>query len=1374
MRFTRSTLVIDDWKQYTRFRIAIGFALVIIAFAGFVALTKGATDPQEETSATTTPSEIMSLESTTTPAISDGTKEAASTEDGVQFEEECATSTVQTLEPESVSSSTQSSLEQTLVSVSQPQGILTPSGYKPISEIQIGDQVIGYDLETQSQVTNTVEKIEFKTPEQYNYWEIDEEGRPTTLIERPFIYYTVNGVYELFQDQSVFANERLVHASELQIGDTLHTDEGLITISSITQDTNHTDWLRFSVSGDHSYIQDGLIVHNASRYWVGGGASANWNATGNTNWSATSGGSNNASVPGSSDDVFFDGVGGGASNSTISAAISINSLDMTGYSNTLTHNGSITVTVFGNLMRLSPGMTYTRGNGGSSFSFTSTTGTVGSPTTIYTSGKSMGGTSINGSGGNYLFGDDYFGIGVFTQSNGTLTTTSSTTLGQLVLSNGTFNAPSGTLTMTGNFTISGGTFNANGGTVTFSGSTATIACNNATFNLVTFTNTSTKTVNSDCSLPLGANPTVGNGGGVTLLGTLSGSGTITTSSTFTSSSTNPLSGFSALAATNFTLSAGTFTAPASTTVSSTFTISGGTFNANGGILTFSGSTATLTCNNATFNLVVFANTGTKTVSSDCSFPLGNNPALGSGTVSLRGTLSGTGTLTGGNLLTASSTNPLVGFTDLVINSLTVSAGTFPALTSATVSGAFTLSDGIFTAPTTMSVGGNFTISGGTFNHNNGTITFNVSSATLACNNTILNRVIFTHAVGTKTISNDCSLPLGDNPTVSSSISLRGTLTGTGILTVAAGTFTASSTAPLSGFSGLLVGQSFAQTAGTFTAPATTTIASTFTLSGGTFTAGSNLTVNSTFTISGGTFDANGGTLTFRGSTATLTCNNATFNLIVFANTSTKTISEDCSFPLGSDPTLGTGGITVRGTLSGTGTLTAIGTFTASSTNPLSGFSGFNMGNFVLSAGTFTAPTSMSVSGTFTISGGTFNHNNGTITFTSSSAMTCANTTFYHVVLSHTGGIKTIPSGCTLPLGDNPTAGSSSVTLEGTLSGTGTLTMAVNFSYRNTAALSGFTGLVVNKGSGGTGGDLSVSGGTFDASSYTLIDLEGDFTISNSGIFTAPALMTVAGDWEMTSGTFNHNNSTVTLDDTNSTSISGSTTFYNFTRNVSSDAPLVIDAGSTQTVLNNFSLSGTSDNFLSLQSSSPGTQWNIDAQGAVNLSYLNVQDSNAIVALSTTGTDSGNNTNWTITAVPSTSVYLAPNANGGGSGYIPGYEPRDVQVPVIPIPCSMGEKYNNMTGTLCATLTSSSTIPTSLTFTQDLFYGVTHPEVKSLQQYLNSIGFTIAPSGAGSPGQETNFFGALTRAALIKFQKVRGIMPTLGYFGEITRRFISTH
>jgi len=78
----------------------------------------------------------------------------------------------------------------------------------------------------------------------------------------------------------------------------------------------------------------------------------------------------------------------------------------------------------------------------------------------------------------------------------------------------------------------------------------------------------------------------------------------------------------------------------------------------------------------------------------------------------------------------------------------------------------------------------------------------------------------------------------------------------------------------------------------------------------------------------------------------------------------------------------------------------------------------------------------------------------------------------------------------------------------------------------------------------------------------------------------------------------------------------------------------------------------------------------------------------------------------------------------------------------------------------------------LNVTRDLTLGSTGSDVQCLQQYLNSKGHTVNTSGAGSPGNESTYFGALSQSALAKFQAANGISPAAGYFGPITRSAIA--
>ena len=73
-----------------------------------------------------------------------------------------------------------------------------------------------------------------------------------------------------------------------------------------------------------------------------------------------------------------------------------------------------------------------------------------------------------------------------------------------------------------------------------------------------------------------------------------------------------------------------------------------------------------------------------------------------------------------------------------------------------------------------------------------------------------------------------------------------------------------------------------------------------------------------------------------------------------------------------------------------------------------------------------------------------------------------------------------------------------------------------------------------------------------------------------------------------------------------------------------------------------------------------------------------------------------------------------------------------------------------------------------TFTQNLTMGSTGNEVMQAQKFLNAHGALVASAGAGSPGNETAYFGARTQAAVSAFQAMNGISPTAGYWGPITR------
>lgn len=493
-------------------------------------------------------------------------------------------------------------------------------------------------------------------------------------------------------------------------------------------------------------------------------------------------------------------------------------------------------------------------------------------------------------------------------------------------------------------------------------------------------------------------------------GTISLARPLVVSKAFTQKAGSFDAGSQALTLKTLTLSGGAFTASSGTTaIGATLKVSGApTFDANGGIVEFNGAGGVLTCGGVAFNLVTFSHaSGTKTVGSDCSLPLGNDPDADSGgSIKLNGSLSGTGTLTTSGTLTLGSTGSLSGFSGLSAGFLAVNgAYDFGAYTVFSVGKTFTLSSvGDFTAPSgTSSFAGAFTLDAGAgFHANGGTVSFSGAvSSTLSCGNQSFNLVRFDHTAGKKTVSSNCSLPLGNDPTLgealTASVNLNGSLSGTGTLT-AQQTFAMSSTSSLSGFSGLVtksgftmtgvsvnfgsygtftIKGNFTQTGGTVTAPTGAEFEGQFSLkSGSTFNAPAkgSVTFASNFTVgSGATFNANEGAVVFGGAhSGNISCGSATFNLVIFSHVAgTKAVGGTCSFPLGKSPSAGSGGsITLNGTLSGSGALTTSGTLTLAASGGLSGFSGLSAAALTVNGThSFGSSAPFAVSGDFTLNSG---------------------------------------------------------------------------------------------------------------------------------------------------------------------------------------------------------------------------------------------------------------------------------------------------------------------------------------------------------------------------------------------------------------------
>lgn len=111
--------------------------------------------------------------------------------------------------------------------------------------------------------------------------------------------------------------------------------------------------------------------------------------------------------------------------------------------------------------------------------------------------------------------------------------------------------------------------------------------------------------------------------------------------------------------------------------------------------------------------------------------------------------------------------------------------------------------------------------------------------------------------------------------------------------------------------------------------------------------------------------------------------------------------------------------------------------------------------------------------------------------------------------------------------------------------------------------------------------------------------------------------------------------------------------------------------------------------------------------------------------------------------------------------------------VVNLLASFGADQATIAGVEAVLAGNAAVSVSAYSFSRDLKRGDTGVDVRALQAYLNAHGFAIAVAGPGSVGNETDFFGSATKAALARFQAANRIAPASGYFGPITRAFIQS-
>ncbi|MBD3330151.1 hypothetical protein GF354_01315 [Candidatus Peregrinibacteria bacterium] len=196
------------------------------------------------------------------------------------------------------------------------------------------------------------------------------------------------------------------------------------------------------------------------------------------------------------------------------------------------------------------------------------------------------------------------------------------------------------------------------------------------------------------------------------------------------------------------------------------------------------------------------------------------------------------------------------------------------------------------------------------------------------------------------------------------------------------------------------------------------------------------------------------------------------------------------------------------------------------------------------------------------------------------------------------------------------------------------------------------------------GDITVYGGTLHTNNKADIEIDGNWIVCPSEEGNSTCQNATDGVAKFTPG-----NKNVTLTGSAQT-IGGpnDTSFYDFTKIVTSEDTLYFEAGESTVITNTLTLQGASESarlLLRSTSTSPTASertWYIDPQGTRTISYVDVKDSTNtnttyIDVRSTGSTDSGNNVKWLFDGdedpppIPEFSTYLLLLISAVGIGLI---------------------------------------------------------------------------------------------------------------------------
>lgn len=226
-------------------------------------------------------------------------------------------------------------------------------------------------------------------------------------------------------------------------------------------------------------------------------------------------------------------------------------------------------------------------------------------------------------------------------------------------------------------------------------------------------------------------------------------------------------------------------------------------------------------------------------------------------------------------------------------------------------------------------------------------------------------------------------------------------------------------------------------------------------------------------------------------------------------------------------------------------------------------------------------------------------------------------------------------------------------------------------------------------------------------------------------------------------------------------IGGATAFATFPVGFESGGQVTVSAG-TYTVAGNFqSITVGSDSFTVTMTNDTSSHITITSSAKHTFTV----GSNEVRKTFTCGSssselfiDRATEASVTFGVTPSATTCSGSSTTGGGGGGggggIAAAPPSPPPAPpVAPLPAS-------------APAPAPAPVA-AVVFSRDLKVGSVGEDVRKLQKFLNANGFTVAESGPGSAGNETDWFGPATKKAVMAYQAANGI-PQTGYFGPKTR------